>query len=91
MNEYLIIWLEIPENTQLFKVRLNCDEAKKLEACHNHLINNEDWPEQHWLLELIATTKPIYSDHSNQDKTGIPLLTGKDGHNIKIIVTGFIL
>lgn len=85
MTNYLIIYEEVPETTKIYYASdVTEEEAKKLDACHNKMVNHDEWPESGWLASWLKSDGVALLI---QDKpTDLYSLS-----DLRIIITGFIM
>lgn len=60
MRDILVIYENVPESTYFFLLKVNNEDAKKIEACAGVFINSSDgWEETpaEWLSEFLKNKK----------------------------------
>lgn len=90
MHNVTIIFEQIPERTDVYKVRATDDELAKLQLCHMQYINTETSPEAEaaldWLTnDFLAVREPMALE-SRHSKTWLPVVDESF-----LVVTGFMM
>ena len=101
MNKVLLVWEEVPEDTEVYVLELSDSDLKKIKKCHGAFINLENTSDVEkaldWLNKKLASAKwqkcRVYGsakDYEKQKHDEQRANIEVDG-KYTLIISGFIL
>ncbi len=88
MENIILVYELVPENTRIYHLVVDTDTAQKIKATHLKFVNAEsEVDECDWLLEYLVGKPFITSVEDGDDAPNIP----HEGLPTTVVLSGFVL